>query len=55
MVYLMNQRHIWNPVKHLQRSIFAKTVNGYKSVNYFCKKSSIVDVRLGSKCASVKI
>ena len=39
---------------YVQRSIFAKIVNGYKSLNIFTK-SSIVDVQLDSKYVSVKI
>ena len=37
------QGRIWNPVEHLRWGFFAKIVN------YFCKKNSIIDVRLGSK------
>ena len=48
MVRLMNHRHIQNPVKHLQGSLFAKIINARK-------KKPIADVRLGSKYAPVNI
>ena len=32
------QRCIQNPAKH-KMELFAKTVNGLKAVNYFCKKA----------------
>ena len=38
MVHLMNQRHIYNPVKQLRGSVFAKIVDGYNSLTIFAKK-----------------
>ena len=44
------QRYIQTPVKHLRLSFFAIIGNGFQ---LYSQKSSIVDVRLGSKQASV--
>ena len=40
-----------NPVEHYDGAFFAKIVNDIKPLIIFAK-SYIIDVRLGSKCAS---
>ena len=45
------QRRIWNPLEHLRWSFFAKQLTA-SSRQLFSQKSSIADVRLGSKYAS---
>ena len=49
----LSQKLIFNPVKHLRWSFFAKIVNSLKALSIFAK-SSIVDVRPGCKYASVR-
>ena len=46
------QRRIWNPLKYLQWSFFPNIITKNRQV--FSQKSSIADVRLGSKYASDK-
>ena len=46
------QRPIQNAVQHLRWNIFAKIVNNFQSLTIF-PKGSIIDVRLGSKQASL--
>ena len=43
MVRLMNLMHIYNPVKHLQGSVFAKTVNSL-SLRFYLKKNKVLRV-----------
>ena len=47
-----NQRCIWNSVKHLGWSLFAKIVNSRKLLTIFSKKGSIVDVWQSPKYTS---
>ena len=49
----LSQKPIFNPVEHLRWRFFVKIVNSLKLLSIFAKKSSIVDVRPGSKYASV--
>ena len=49
----LSQKPIFNPVEHLHWRFFVKIVNSLKLLSIFAKKSSIVDVRPGSKYASV--
>ena len=43
------------PIKTSMRKHFCKHSSQLQAINYFCKKSSIADVRLGSKYESVSI
>ena len=49
----LSQKTIFNPVRHLELSLSSENCELLKTVKYFRKKNSIIDVRPGSKYASV--
>ena len=49
----LSQKPIFNPVKHLGWSFSCENSWHFKTVRYFHKRSSIVDVQPGSKCTSL--
>ena len=52
MFHLHTPGVYWGPSQTCKMALFAKIVNGWKTLNIFAK-SSILDVWLGSECASV--
>ena len=49
----LSQKPFFNSVEHLRWSFFCENREQLKAVKYFRKKCSIVDIRPGSKYASV--